>query len=131
MCCFVVFVSAPQSEELLRGSFCLLHKYIQLLCCHVSQVLVQAHNYANTADHLPRISNIIEQELPSVLLPEFITSLLLLHTRTGLRTNLSVVFPALRDLLELLDKFNKLAANITSQDSEDLAWPGIQGKNCV
>ena len=102
------------------------------MCCNVSQVLVQAHNYANTADRLPHISRIIEQELPSVLLPEFITSLVLLHTRIGLKTELSAVFPVLRDLLELLDKFNKLAPNITLEDSEDLAWPGGLGEilNC-
>ena len=122
-------ISEPHADELLRGSFCLLHKYIQLLCCHVSQVLVQAHNYANTADRFPRISHIIEQELPTVLLPEFITSLLLLHTRIGLGTELSTVFPVLRDLLELLDKFNKLAPNIALEDSEDLAWPGGLGKS--
>ena len=90
--------------------------------------MVQAHNYANTADHLPHISQIIEQELPTVLLPEFITSLLLLHTRIGLKTQLSTVFSVLRDLLELLDKFNKLAPNIALEDSEDLAWPGGLGK---
>ena len=122
---FNYFISEFQEDELLRGSFCFLHKYIQLLCCHVSQVLVQAHNYASTAERLPYISHIIEQELPSVLLPEFITSLLLLHTRIGLRIELSTVFPVLRDLLELLDKFNKLAPNITVEDSEDLAWPGL------
>ena len=93
--------------------------------------MVQAHNYANTADRLPHITHIIEQELPTVLLPEFITSVLLLHTRIGLKTELSTVFPVLRDLLELLDKFNKLAPNITLEDSEDLAWPGALGKSRI
>ena len=116
------FVADPQPDDALRASFCLLHKYIQLLCCHVSQVLVQAHNYASTAELLPRISGIIEQELPSVLLSEFLTSLLFLHTRIGLRTELSKVFPVLRDLMELLDKFNRLASNIMLEDSEDLVW---------
>ncbi|EDO26847.1 predicted protein, partial [Nematostella vectensis] len=34
------------------------------------------------------------------------------------------IVQALAGLLDLLDKFNKLAPGVTKEDEEDLAWPG-------
>jgi E3 ubiquitin-protein ligase HERC2 len=31
-------------------------------------------------------------------------------------------------MLDILDKFNKLAPGLQKEDQEDLAWPGIWGK---
>ena len=99
---------------------------------HVSEILVEAHTISSSSPYrLTHICGVVEQDLPTVLLPEFITSLVLLHTRVGLHSELSSVFSVLKDLLDLLDKFNKLAPNIKVEDEEDLAWPGGLGKTVI
>lgn len=117
---------------MLKGSFCLLHKYVKLLCSHVDEILVEAHSISSNIPYRQsHIFRVVEQELPTILVPEFMTSLVLLHTRVGLHTELSKVFSVLRDFLELLDRFNKLAPNIKVEDEEDLAWPGGLGKSII
>lgn len=66
--------------------------------------------------------------VPGVLLPEMVTSLVLLqiHAPTVLHTSNCVSM--LQTLLDILDKFNGLAPGIHKEDTEDLAWPGIKGK---
>ena len=36
--------------------------------------------------------------------------------------------PVLGVLIDELDKFNKVAPGMTSEDADDLAWPGLTGK---
>ena len=60
-----------------------------------------------------------------VLLPELLTCLVLLqiHIPTVLHASGSVFM--LQNLLDILDKFNRLAPGMARDDAEDLAWPGV------
>ena len=61
------------------------------------------------------------------LLPELITSLVLLQLRAPTVLNTTSCFPMLTTLLDILDSFNKLAPGLALEDNEDLAWPGVWG----
>ena len=127
----ILFLGAPP-VSLLKGSFSLLQKYIQLLSLHVSEILVEVHSISTSTPYrLTHVCQVVEQELPTVLLPEFITSLVLLHTRVALNCEFSTVFKVLKDLLDLLDKFNRLTPNIKVEDGQDLAWPGELGTSSL
>ena len=39
--------------------------------------------------------------------------------------------PVLGVLIDELDKFNKVAPGMTSEDADDLAWPGFTGENKI
>ena len=53
--------------------------------------------------------------------------LLQLHSPTIMQASNSE--PMLHSLLDILDKFNKLAPGCNRDDLEDLSWPGVWGKN--
>ena len=91
--------------------------------------MVEVHTISTSTPYrLFQVCHVVEQELPTILLPEFITSLVLLHTHVGLQCEFSSVFKVLKNLLDLLDKFNKLTPNIKVEDAKDLAWPGGVGR---
>lgn len=63
-----------------------------------------------------------------VLLPELVVSIILLLTLdSGLMQDTGSI-PLLAALLEHLDRFNHLAPGHDRDDNEDLAWPGLMGK---
>jgi len=64
---------------------------------------------------------------PGILLPEMITSLVLLQLYAPTVLHTSNCVSVLQALLDILDEFNRLAPGLHKDDTEDLAWPGIKG----
>lgn len=103
----------------------LLHKYATLLCTHAGEILPVASSLAsNGPRHFVVSSQIIQRELTGVLLPEFLTAMVLLQTCMPSVMDSSRTVPLISGLLDLLDKFNRLAPGVQKEDEEDLAWPG-------
>lgn len=79
----------------------------------------------STIEYTPHYSHISPI---GVLLPELVTSLVLLqlHVPTVLHASNAIVM--LQTLLDLLDKFNKLAPGLVREEMDDLSWPDVWGK---
>ena len=60
-----------------------------------------------------------------VLLPELVTCLVLLQMQCPTVVQVSRCEPMLHAMLDLLDKFNRLAPGWRREDHEDLSWPGV------
>ena len=106
------------------GAALLLQKYVTLLCAHVCEVLPVACTVAsNGPRHFMAAAHALEEELAGVLLPELLVAMVLLQTYMSSTTSLSQTVPLLGGLLELLDRFNRLAPGLQKEDEEDLAWP--------
>ena len=69
--------------------------------------------------------------ISGVLLPELSTTLVLiqLHAPTVMHASGSV--PMLQTLLDIMDKFSKLAPGVHRDDLDDLSWPGVWSKYYV
>ncbi|XP_068720941.1 E3 ubiquitin-protein ligase HERC2-like [Montipora capricornis] len=107
------------------GAALLLHKYTALLCAHVGEILPVASSFAsNGPRHFVLSSQIIQRELTGVLLPEFLSAMVLLQTCMPMVMDSFRTVPLIGGLLDLLDKFNRLAPGVQKDDEEDLAWPG-------
>ncbi|KAK6172413.1 hypothetical protein SNE40_016067 [Patella caerulea] len=121
----------PSSEIGLEmhGAASLLRKYCGLLCTHVGDILPAA---ASIAGHSPAnftlVSKIIVNDVTGVLLPEMITCMVLLQLRSPDIIIISKAVPVLEEILDILDKFNRLAPGLDKDDVEDIAWPGVN--NC-
>ncbi|XP_052077229.1 E3 ubiquitin-protein ligase HERC2-like isoform X2 [Mytilus californianus] len=119
--------SAASEKELeLQGAGVLLRKYVTLLCNHVSDILPIAASLATTGTkHFSIVSKIIQKDVTGILLPEMSTCLVLLQLRNPAVIQSSQVVPVMEQLLDIIDKFNKLAPGLNKDDKEDLAWPGV------
>ena len=107
-----------------HGAALLLQKYTTLLCAHVGKILAIGSSLAsNGPRHFVVSSQIIQRELTGFLLPEFMSSMVLLQTCMPMVMDLSQTVPIISGLLDLLDKFNRLAPGVQKEDEEDLAWP--------
>lgn len=60
------------------------------------------------------------------LLPELVVGLVLLQLKAPLLMSESDCVPLLSGLLDLLDKFNRLAPDSLKLDEEDMAWPDVK-----
>ncbi|XP_048243824.1 E3 ubiquitin-protein ligase HERC2-like isoform X1 [Haliotis rufescens] len=120
--------SKPSSEIGLemRGAAALLKKYCMLLCTHVGDILPAAASIASSSSrHFSLVSKIIVKDVTGVLLPEMVTCMILLNLRSPEIVTLSKAVPVLEEILDILDKFNRLAPGLDRDDKEDLAWPGV------
>ena len=54
-----------------------------------------------------------------------LTCMVLLQLRSPAVVQVSRAVPVLGDILDILDKYNKLAPGLSKDDKEDLAWPGV------
>ena len=80
--------------------------------------------------HLPGTNELMNNpSLPGVLLPEMVTCLVLLQMHAPTVLQVSHCEAMLQCLLDLLDKFNRLAPGWNRDDHEDLSWPGIWSKD--
>lgn len=66
---------------------------------------------------------------PGVLLPEMVTSMVLLQLKAPGVIHASRSVPVLEEILDILDTYNKLAPGLDRDDKEDLAWPGVWSKS--
>ncbi|XP_077868707.1 E3 ubiquitin-protein ligase HERC2-like [Saccoglossus kowalevskii] len=122
--------AGSSTDPELQGAASLMCKYISLLCCHVSDVLSVAASLANSsAKHFAAVAHVIESDISGVLLPELVVCMVLLQVHSSAIMQSCQAVPMLGSLLELLDRFNKLAPGLDKEDSEDLAWPGVIAKN--
>ena len=62
------------------------------------------------------------------LLPELLTSLVLLQLKAPTVLHLSSCVPMLQSLLDILDRFNQLAPGLIREERDDLAWSGVWSK---
>ncbi len=69
--------------------------------------------------------------LAGVLFPELVSCMVLLQVKCPLVMQRCGAVPVLGVLIDELDKFNKVAPGMTSEDADDLAWPGLTGKMLV
>jgi E3 ubiquitin-protein ligase HERC2 len=114
---------SPSKKQI--GTALLLHKYITLLCAHVGDVLPVASTVAaNGPRYFVASAQVIQREYTGVFLPELLASVVLLHTSLPAVLDAAQIVPVLGGLLDMLDKFNKLAPGVNKEDEEDLAWPG-------
>lgn len=126
----MLFTFIFQGEERIlsakqQGAALLLHKYTTLVCTHAGEILPVASTLAsNGPRHFVVSSQIIQRELTGILLPEFLTAVVLLQTCMPSVMDSSRTVPLVSGLLDLLDKFNRLAPGVQKEDEEDLAWPG-------
>lgn len=63
-----------------------------------------------------------------VLLPEIVTCLVLLQLQNPAVLQSSKALVVLDGILDILDKFNKLAPGLDRDDKDDLSWPGFCGE---
>lgn len=73
------------------------------------------------------VLQILTTDVIDVLLPEFLTSLVLLQIEVPLLMYQVDWLQLFNSLLDSLDQFNRLIRDIEKEDSEDLSWPGIFG----
>ncbi|XP_048589232.1 E3 ubiquitin-protein ligase HERC2 isoform X2 [Nematostella vectensis] len=120
---FVGSAAAPSKKQI--SAACLLRKYTSLVCAHVAEVLPVACSLAaNGPRYYVAASQLVQGEYTGVLLPELLVCVVLLQTSLPMVLDTAHIVQALAGLLDLLDKFNKLAPGVTKEDEEDLAWPG-------
>ncbi|CAH1776574.1 unnamed protein product, partial [Owenia fusiformis] len=117
-----------ETDSELLGAGILLKKYTMLMCAHVTDILPLATSLASySSKHFSLVSQTISEDVAGLLLPELITSLVLLQVNTPRVLQDSNAVPTLEVLLDVLDKFNRLAPGKDRDDCEELAWPGIWG----
>lgn len=66
--------------------------------------------------------------ITGVLLPEMLTCMVLLQLRSPAVVQMSGSVPILEQVLDVLDKYNRLAPGLIREDREDLSWPGVWSK---
>lgn len=67
--------------------------------------------------------------ITGALLPEMVTCMVLLQLHTPAVLQSCKAISVLEGLLDILDKFNRLAPGLDREDKEDLAWPGVWSKS--
>ncbi|GAB1604494.1 E3 ubiquitin-protein ligase HERC2-like [Argonauta hians] len=113
-----------EADMLSAGS--VLRKYMNQLCWHVTDVLPVATSLASrSSKHFTFISEIISEDVTGVLLPEIVTSLVLLQLKNPTILQSSKVIVVFDGIIDILDKFNKLAPGQEWDDRDDLLWPGF------
>lgn len=78
-----------------------------------------------------RTCGILADMVAGALLPELMTSLVLLLQHTPTIVHVSSCAAMLHELLDQLDTFNKLAPGCHRDDHDDLSWPGIWGNTSL
>lgn len=122
--------SPTELDSELQGSGSLLKKYVSLLCNHASDILPLGASLAcNSGKHFSLVSKIISSDVTGVLLPEMLTCMVLLQLRSPAMVQASGSVPILEQMLDILDKYNRLAPGLSREDKEDLAWPGVWSHN--
>nr|XP_022328228.1 E3 ubiquitin-protein ligase HERC2-like isoform X2 [Crassostrea virginica] len=115
-----------EKELQFLGAGSLLRKYMLLLCNHVALILPQATSLACTSSkHFSVVSQVLHKDVTGVLLPEMVTSMVLLQLKAPGVIHSSRSVPVLEEILDILDNFNKLAPGLDRDDKEDLSWPGV------
>ncbi|XP_065932274.1 E3 ubiquitin-protein ligase HERC2 isoform X3 [Magallana gigas] len=115
-----------EKELQLLGAGSLLRKYTLLLGNHVAMILPQATSLACVSSkHFSVVSQVLTKDVTGVLLPEMVTSMVLLQLKAPGVIHASRSVPVLEEILDILDTYNKLAPGLDRDDKEDLAWPGV------
>ncbi|KAL3879973.1 hypothetical protein ACJMK2_032247, partial [Sinanodonta woodiana] len=121
-----IIASSAELDIEVQGAGSLLRKYISLTCNHVMDILPVSASLASiSSKHFSHVSKIIVSDITGVLLPEMLTCLVLLQLKNPAVIRSSRAVPMLEELLDALDKYNKLAPGLDRDDKEDLAWPGV------
>ncbi|XP_048506982.1 E3 ubiquitin-protein ligase HERC2 isoform X2 [Athalia rosae] len=116
---------SSQDQEML-GAESLLKKYICQVCNHVIETLPFATEAAGTSTkHFTQVASIIKGDIIHILLPELIICLILLQVDYPMLLRNMNWMEILSPILDILDKFNRLAPTFEKDDADDLSWPGI------
>lgn len=67
-------------------------------------------------------------DIVDVLLPEILVCLVLLQLEIPLLMHQMNWLQLFNPLLDALNDFNKLVADVEKEDMEDLSWPGVFGE---
>ena len=119
-----------QTSQHIQGGIAVLVRYMTLLHHHVLQVLPMASQLISLNQHHFEVASQILKEGPvEVLLPELAVGLVLLHLKLPQQLMESRCVPLLRELVECLDNFNRLAPGALQEDEEDLTWPDTYSNN--
>lgn len=108
----------------------MLIKYVAMLHEHLLQILPLASQAASLGPLQFRQTAKILKDGPSgVLLPELAIGLVLLQLRLPLQLVESDCIPLVGELVERLDRFNRLAPGAHMEDEGDLAWSDVKSKS--
>ncbi|XP_074649618.1 E3 ubiquitin-protein ligase HERC2-like [Tubulanus polymorphus] len=112
----------------LLGTGSVLRKYVALIVNYITDILPKAASLVGQGSkRFNIIAKIVEKDVCVVLVPELLTSIILLQVHSPLVLQVSGAVELLEDVLAIFDKFNRLAPGLSKDDPEDLAWPGIWG----
>lgn len=110
-----------------RGAISVLVKYIAMVQEHSNQVLPIAIRVGSMGPNsYNQAANTLAAGMFGTLLPELSVGLVLLQLQTPLLIADCDCIPLLSGLLELLDKFNRLAPDCLNIDQDDIAWPKVK-----
>ncbi|KAJ8028688.1 E3 ubiquitin-protein ligase HERC2 [Holothuria leucospilota] len=122
-------VSQEIDAEML-GVGSLLCKYVSMLSTHVRNILTVATNLVTQSPQcFGPVSELIASDLSGVLLPELVTSMVLLQTKCPRVMQKSNAVITLSGLIDVLDAFNRQTPKLEKDERDDLAWPGLAGKS--
>ena len=112
----------------LPGVLSLLCKYINLLSCHINEVLPVASSIAQEGPRkFVAVSSVMENELLGILLPELVLCLTFLHLEDHQLICVETDVSTLSTWLLALDSFNKLAPAVHKEDGDDMFWQTNNG----
>ena len=108
----------------IHGAIAVLVKYVSMIHYHIVQVLPAASELISQHPQLFKVYTKVLRTGPvEVLLPDLSVSLLLLQVRLPVEMVASKCFDLIGNLIDVLDKFNRLTPSAFVEDSADLAWP--------
>ena len=122
------YESIETSDGDLPGVLSLLSKYINLLSCHINEILPVASSIGQESPRkFVSVCTILENELLGVLLPEFLLCITFLHLEDHPMIRVETDVSGLSTWLLAIDSFNKLAPAVNKDDGDDMFWQTNNG----
>ncbi|KAG5897066.1 hypothetical protein JTB14_025882 [Gonioctena quinquepunctata] len=104
----------------------LLVKYLDCFSFHVAVTLNMAYEIILlNSKNVSGVMQILKEDIIGVLLPELITSLILLEQEVSMFLVPLNWLNVFNEVLKSLDKLCRLMPDIQTHDADDIAWPGI------
>ncbi|XP_074029211.1 E3 ubiquitin-protein ligase HERC2 [Leptinotarsa decemlineata] len=115
-----------KSQDCQDAAETLLIKYLDCFSCHVSATLNMTYDIIlmNSKNGLSALQ-ILKEDIIGILLPELITSLILLEQEVSMFLTSLNWLNVFIEVLKSLDKLCRLMPDIQLHDLDDIAWPGI------
>ena len=113
----------------IEATIAVLVKYVSMLHHHMVVVLPEATALVLHQPQLLRAYSQVLQTGPAeVLLPELSVSLVLLQLHLPMKMVENKCLESISDLMEVLDKFNRLFPGAAFEESADMSWPDARSE---